>query len=213
MKELIIRNETEDDYTTVERLTRDAFWNLYVPGCDEHYLVHIMREHIDFIPELALVAELDGQIVGNIMYTKAKLIDEGKKEKNILTFGPLSVHPDFQRQGIGKKLIEHSFAKAMAMEYDAVVIFGIPGNYVSRGFKSCKKYNICSENNTFPTAMLVKELSPNIFDGRKWYYHDTPLYDVDQAKAQEFDHLFEAKQKEYQASQEEFYIHSHSVIQ
>lgn len=64
-----------------------------------------------------------------------------------------------------------------------------------------------------PTAMLVKELSPNIFDGRKWYYHDTPLYDIDQAKAQEFNHLFEAKQKEYQASQEEFYIHSHSVIQ
>lgn len=76
MKEITIRNEKKDDFRTVEEITREAFWNLYNPGCNEHYVVHRMREHEDFIPELDFVAETDGKIVGNIMYTKAKLTDE-----------------------------------------------------------------------------------------------------------------------------------------
>lgn len=85
---LTIRNEKEEDYKIVEEITRNAFYNLYVPGCVEHYLVHIMRQHEDFIPALDFVAELDGQVIGNIMYTKAKLVDEEGCEKAILTFGP-----------------------------------------------------------------------------------------------------------------------------
>ena len=212
MEELIIRNETENDHAFVERITRDAFWNLNVPGCDEHYLVHIMRGHEDFIPELDLVAELDGQIVGNVMYTKSKLIDESGKEKNILTFGPISILPKYQRRGIGRKLLEYSFAKALETGYDAIVIFGNPDNYVSRGFKSCKKYNVCLENDVFPAAMLVKELRPDVFDGRKWYYHESPVYNLDSSEVQEFDKQFEVREKKFQPSQEEFYIHSHSVI-
>lgn len=215
MKDLFIRNETRKDYFAVEQMTREAFWNLYVPGGDEHYLVHVMREHEDFIPELALVAELNDQIIGNVMYTKAKLIDESLTEKSILTFGPLSVHPDFQRQGIGKKLLEHSFTRAVEMGFDTIVIFGNPTNYVSRGFKSCIKYNICLENDVFPTAMLVKELKEHVLDGRKWRYQDSDVYHFEDAKAEveEYDKLFEAKEKKYQITQEEFYIHSHSVIQ
>ena len=94
-----IRNEKESDYQAVEDMTRKAFYNLYVPGCIEHYLVHIMREHEDFIPELALVIERDGRVIANIMYTKAKLIDTDKNEKQVLTFGPISVLPEYQRQG------------------------------------------------------------------------------------------------------------------
>lgn len=97
-----IRNEKESDYQAVEDMTRKAFYNLYVPGCIEHYLVHIMREHEDFIPELALVIERDGRVIANIMYTKAKLIDTDKNEKQVLTFGPISVLPEYQRQGYGK---------------------------------------------------------------------------------------------------------------
>lgn len=104
---IVIRNEKKEDWETVEKITRQAFYNLYVPGCVEHYLVHIMREHEDFIPELDFVLELDGQVIGNIIYTKAKLIDENGTEKEILTFGPVSIHPGYQRMGYGKMLMEH----------------------------------------------------------------------------------------------------------
>ena len=212
MEKLIIRNEEEKDYAIVEEMTREAFWNLYVPGCDEHYLVHTMRSHEDFIPELDFVAESDGRIVGNIMYTKAKLVDEEKHEKAILTFGPLSVLPEYQRKGIGKELLRFSFEKALEMGYDAIVIFGNPGNYVSSGFKSCKRFNICMEGDIFPSAMLVKELKSGVFDGRKWYYQDSPLYHFEQNRVEEFDKGFPAKEKAYLPSQEEFFIHSHSTL-
>lgn len=212
MSTLIIRNEIENDYRAVETATRNAFWNLNVPGCDEHYLAHIMREYEDFIPELDFVVELDGQIVGNVMYTKSKLIDEVGNEKQILTFGPISVDPNYQRRGYSKKLLEHSFVKALELGYDVIVIFGNPDNYVSRGFKSCKKYNICLENDVFPTAMLVKELKSGALDGRKWIFVESSVYNINCNEAQKFDELFEFKEKKYQPSQEEFYIHSHSVI-
>ena len=87
-------------------------------------LVHIMRSHKDFIPELDFVIEVDGQIIGNIMYTKAKLVDESGEEKEILSFGPVCILPEYQRKGYGKKLIEYSFEKAAALGYDVIVIFG-----------------------------------------------------------------------------------------
>ena len=91
MNNLTIRLETENDYRAVEELTREAFWNVYKPGADEHYIVHKMRNHPDFIPELAFVLEKDGKIIGNIMYTKAWLEDENGTRKEILSFGPLCV--------------------------------------------------------------------------------------------------------------------------
>lgn len=212
MSELVIRNEIEQDYRIVENMTREAFWNQYVPGCDEHYVVHVMRKHPDFVPELDFVAELDGRIVGNVMYTKSRLTDENGQEKMILTFGPISVEPAFQRQGISRRMLEASFEKAIEMGYEAIVIFGHPGNYVSRGFKSCKKYNICLENNVYPTAMLVKELKEGFFDGRKWCFHESSACEIDDEEARKFDELFSYKEKKYQTSQEEFYIYSHSAI-
>ena len=148
MKEnVIIRNERKEDWEIVETITRQAFYNLYVPGCVEHYLVHIMREHEDFIPELDFVLELAGQVIGNIIYTKAKLIDENGTEKEILTFGPVSIHPGYQRMGYGKCLIGAFIPiQPLQLGYDTIVIFGSPVNYVSRGFKSCKKYNVCIES-------------------------------------------------------------------
>ena len=95
--EFIIRNEKEKDFAAVESMTREAFWNLYVPGCDEHYLVHILRNHEDFVPELDFVAEAEVEIIGNVMYTKAFLVDCEGKDKPILTFGPLTVDPKRQR--------------------------------------------------------------------------------------------------------------------
>ena len=209
---IVIRNEEEKDYRRVEEITRKAFWNLYVPGCNEHYLVHVMRSHIDFLPELDFVIEVDDQIIGNIMYTKAKLIDEAGEEKEILTFGPVCILPEYQRMGYGKMLMERSFEQAIALGYDAIVNFGNPNNYVSSGFKSCKKFNICLENETYPSAMMCKELRPNVLDGRKWVYHDSPVMDIDQQEAERFDAGLEKMEKKVEPSQEEFYIYSHSVI-
>lgn len=213
MEKLLIRNETENDYTIVEHIIREAFWNLNVPGCDEHYLSHIMRKHEDFIPELDFVAELDGQVIGNVMYTRAKLTDEAGVEKEILTFGPIGILPEYQRRGYSKLLLEHSFQKALESGYDVIVIFGNPDNYVGRGFKSCKKYNVCTENGSYPFAMLVKELKPGALDGRRWYYHESLVYKINRDEAQKFDEMFEPREKKHQPSQEAFYIHSHSVVQ
>ena len=212
-KTIIIRNEVEADYRRVEEITRQAFYNLYVPGCNEHYLVHVMRTHKDFVPELDLVIEADNQIIGNIMYTKAKLVDEAGDEKENLTFGPVCILPEYQRMGYGKMLLEHSFEKAAALGYYVIVIFGNPDNYVSRGFKSCKKYNVCMENGAFPSAMMVKELKPDALDGRKWVYYDSPVMNIDEEAAARFDDGLEKMEKKVQPSQEVFYINSHSVIQ
>jgi len=208
-----IRHEEEIDYTRVEEITRKAFWNLYIPGCNEHYLVHVMRSHKDFLPELDLVIEVDRQIIGNIMYTKAKLIDESGLEKEVLTFGPVCIMPEYQRMGYGKMLMDHSFKKAVALGYDLIVIFGNPGNYVSRGFKSCKKYNICLENGSYPAAMMVKELKPKVLDGRKWVYYNSPVMQINEQEAARFDERLEKMEKKFQPSQEAFYIISHSIIQ
>lgn len=212
MEQIVIRRETEADFRPVETLIRDAFWNVNVPGCNEHYLAHVLRSHPDFVPALDLVAELDGRVIGNVMYTRAVLTDEAGGEKPILTFGPLCVHPEFQRQGIGKRLLEASFAKAADLGYDTIVIFGHPGNYVSRGFKTSKKYNVCLEPDVFPTAMLVKELKPGALDGRKWFYRESEAYRIDEAEVENFDREFQPREKAWQPSQEEFYIYSHSTL-
>ena len=127
-REIIIRKEQPEDYLRVETIIRKAFWNLYVPGCYEHYLAHILRSHEDFIPELDLVIEKDGLVIGSVMYTKNRLIDENGAEKQILTFGPICIAPEYQRMGYGKELMEVSFQKAVQMGYEAVVIFGSPAN-------------------------------------------------------------------------------------
>ena len=208
-----IRNEEETDYKRVEEITRKSFWNLYIPGCIEHYLVHVMRSHKDFLSELNLVIEVDDKVIGNIMYTKTKLIDEFGEEKDILTFGPVSILPEYQRMGYGKKLMEYSFEQAAALNYDVIVIFGNPNNYVSRGFKSCKKYNVCLENGSYPSAMMVKELKPDALDGRKWVYYQSPVFEINEEEAGNFDADLEKWEKKYQPSQEEFFILSHSNIQ
>ena len=210
----IIRRENEKDYREVEKLAREAFWNLSKPGCYEHYFVHIMRDHKDFVPELDYVLELDGKVVASVMYCKATLRDEQGNVKNILTMGPLCVMPGFQRRGFGKALLEHTFAKAAEMGYDVVINFGNPDNYVARGYKSCKKYNVCFAGDVFPAALLVKVLREDALDGRKWTYCPSDVdHPCDDEKAvEEFDRQFPPKEKGWQPSQEEFYIHSHSCI-
>ena len=211
----IIRRETPNDYRAVEELTRESFWNVYKPGADEHYYVHKMRSHPDFLPELAFVLEKDGEIIGNIMYTKAWLEDQQGRRKEILSFGPLCVKPAYQRQRLGKLLIEHSFAAARELGYDTNVIFGNPGNYASRGFVSCKKKNVSFVvPGNFPTALLVCELVPGALEGETWMYIPSTAADCceDTAAVEVFDAMFPPREKAWRPSQEEFYIYSHSSV-
>jgi len=212
--DFIIRRETVNDYHNTENAAREAFWNQNRPGCDEHYFIHVLRQHQDFVPELDFVAEAGGRIVGCVMYAKSRLIDENGSEKQVLTMGPLCVVPEYQRMGIGKALLGHTFPIARELGYDIVINFGNPDNYVARGYRSCKKYNVCFEGDIFPAALLVKELADGVLDGRKWFYHpsdsDHPCDDPEEFER--FDAQFPPKVKGWQPSQEEFYIHSHSVI-
>lgn len=203
---LAIREEREADYEQVEKLIRRAFHNHYVPGCFEHYLVRLMRSHEDFLPELDLVAEKGGAIVGSIMYTKATLTDESGGVKDILTFGPIAVHPHHQRKGYGKALMERSFERARELGYDTVVILGNPANYVGSGFVSCKKRNVHMEDGSFPAALLVKELVEGALETKDWTYRYSPVMDIDEIGAQRFDDTLDPLEKKWQPSQEEFFI-------
>ena len=109
--DIIIRRETLFDYEAVEYLTREAFWNVYRPGCTEHYVVHILRHDPDFVPELDLVMERDGQLIGHVLYMRAKIIADDGRKISLMTFGPISISPDCQRQGLGKRLLDYSMSR------------------------------------------------------------------------------------------------------
>ena len=215
MEDYIIRNETEKDYIAVEELTRDAFWNVYKPGADEHYYAHMMRKHPDFIPELAFVIEKDGKIIGNIMYTKAWLEDEEGNRKEIVSFGPLCIAREYQRLKLGKRLIAHSFDAARKMGYDVNINFGNPANYVGSGFVSCKKKNVSFYvQGNYPTALLVCELVSGVLDGKNWMYIPSTAADCceDTEAVEAFDRTFPPKEKKWMPSQEEFYIYCNSSV-
>ena len=204
--DIVIRRENEPDYRTVEELTREAFWNLNVPGCDEHYLAHILRESPDFIAELDFVAEVDGRIAGNIMYTRSYVVDESGSRKDTLTFGPLSVLPEYQRKGIGTRLINHTKKIAVQNGAGAIIILGDPHNYCRHGFRNSIDYNISSSDGRYPYGQLVLELEDGYFSGRSWKFYYSSAYEFDERLVEEFDKLFPEKMKEYKPSQEEFSI-------
>jgi len=203
---LTIRKENENDHRIVEEITREAFWNLNVPGCDEHYLVHVLRNHPDFILDMDYVAELNNKIVGNIMYTKSYVADEDNNRIDTLTFGPLCVLPEYQRQGIGTSLINYTKEIAINNKAKAIIILGHPHNYCRHGFKNSIDYKISNSEGKYPYGQLVLELEKGIFEGKKWNFYYSSAYDIDQKASEEFDNQFPEKNKEYKYSQEEFSI-------
>ncbi len=208
-----IRPEEPKDYKEVEELTREAFWNLYRPGCDEHYTAHIMREHVDFMPELTHVAERDGQIVASIMYTRSEVVNEIGQKLKTVTFGPLCVHPSLQREGIGTKLIEHTKALAIRMGFPAIIILGDPHNYCKHGFRNGKDLNISAGDGSYPLGLLVLELEKGVFADHQWQFRESSLFEIDLEKAEEFDKRFPAKKKAYAYSQELFSMMIRSFVE
>jgi predicted N-acetyltransferase YhbS len=203
---IVIRRETESDYRTVEELTREAFWNLYGPGCDEHYTAHILRNHPDFIAELDYVAEVDNKIVGNIMYTRSYVMDENENKIDTITFGPLCVLPEYQRKGVGSQLINFTKELAIKNKTKAIIILGSPHNYCKHGFKNSFDFNISNSEGKYPYGQLVLELEKGVFEGKKWKFYFSSAYILDQKAVEEFDKQFTPKKKEYKPSQEEFSI-------
>lgn len=209
---MTIRNETPEDFRPVEEMIKRAFWNLSVPGCNEHYFAHQVRQSEDFIPELDFVLEEDGRIIGHILYVEAKLTATDGTEKKILSFGPFTIEPAYQRKGYGRKLLEHSFSAARAMGYTAVVIWGNPENYACYGFKNCKRYEVCLEEGVYPVSLMVKELEEGTLSGKDWQYVESPAHNLDESGFEEYDSTFEQMEKGYKYTQELFYVYSRSNV-
>lgn len=162
---LTIRKDELNDYHIVENVFREAFWNLYIPGCQEHFIAHCIRQHSDFISELSFVLEVDNTIVGAIMYTHSKVIDsQNNKEYPTITFGPVAILPEFQQRGLGRKLIEYSIIEAKKLGYKAIMIGGYPYHYHSYGFVGSKKYNISMPDGKFYKGVLALPLEEGALD-------------------------------------------------
>jgi predicted N-acetyltransferase YhbS len=210
--EINIRLETRDNWLEVEKVTREAFWNLYVPGCDEHYLTHILRDHEDFIKELDYVAEIDGKIVASIMYTKSYLLGDDGERVEIASFGPLCVHPDFQRKGVGSALIEKTKLKVKEMKLPAIAIYGDPHNYCKHGFKNGIDCRVSDMNGEYPLGLLILELQPGFFGKKSWKLRQSDVFQLDHEAAAEFDKRFEEKEKKAHYSQELFKMQVRSYL-
>lgn len=192
-----LRLETSADYRAVEELTREAFWfnTDRRPYIDEHYLVHRLRGSSAFLPELAYVAEVDGRLVGNIMYSGSKVISPEGVEHEVLTFGPLSVLPEFQGRGIGKALMLRSFEKARELGFGAIVIFGHPDYYPRFGFRPASEFGLCTaDGHTFP-AFMALELFTGALTGISGRFYLDAVYDnLPEEAVLAFDAGFPAKE-------------------
>ena len=156
----IFRPETENDFAAVEFLTREAFWNKYQPGCEEHYLLHSLRGSASVIPELCDVCELDGEIIGHICYTHSKVVSQSGEIFPVVTFGPISVRPDMQGKGVGGHLIRATMQRAASMGFAGVVITGNPAYYHRFGFRPAIDFGILYEGGVSFPEFMAAELTP-----------------------------------------------------
>ena len=201
---IILRPEEERDYRRVEEVTREAFWNVHFPGCDEHLLIHHLRNEKEFVKALDFVALHDDVIVGNIVYVETKIRDSNNTEHRILTFGPVSVLPEYQNKGIGSKLINHTVALAKEVGYKVILIYGDPEYYKRFGFKESKAYKITNADRKYPAALLVLELYLNALAEIKGIFDEGKIYEVNAEELKAFEKMFIEKEKKHTKSQERF---------
>lgn len=175
---IIIRPEKKTDYKITENLTREAFWNVYRPGCYEHYVLHCYRSDPDFIPELDFVMELDGKLIGQVIYVRSQIeCDDGRKIP-IMTFGPISIAPEFKRQGYGKRLLDYSIERAKEMGTGALAITGNINFYGKSGFVPAKTKGVCYADDPDADYFLIKELKEGFLNGISGTYKDPEGYFV-----------------------------------
>lgn len=170
---MIIRLEQPEDFSQVEYLTREAFWNVYRPGCTEHYVLNQYRSNPDFIPELSLVMEEEGRIIGHVMFSRAEIVlDDGTRFPS-WTFGPISIHPDHQRRGYGLKLLNHALEKARGMGIGLLCMEGKIGFYRNAGFDLASKLRIhyhAEPRESEVPYFLAQELIPGYWGDREGTY-------------------------------------------
>jgi predicted N-acetyltransferase YhbS len=191
---LTLRLETPDDCRAVEELTREAFWGFFGPTCDEHYLAHLLRKTPAFVPELDYVAVSDGKIVGNIMYSKARVIDRQGGEHEVLTFGPLSVLPKYWNCGVGSALMRYTISKAKKLGYRAIVLYGHPDYYPKFGFRSAKAFNITTPDGENFDALMAMPLYDGALDGISGAFHEDPVFTLNAEDADAFNRGFPHKE-------------------
>lgn len=199
-----IRRESPQDFRAVEELTREAFWDENVPGCDEHYLVHTMRKTDAFISELDFVAVLDSKIVGNIMYAHTRVLTASEEEHPMLTFGPLCVHPDLHSMGIGSLLVRHSLSIAKSMGFTAIITYGDPDYYKRFGFRPGRDFGIHTMDNTYSPALIALELQEGALQGITGAFDEGDCYHLNEQEVAAFDSTFSPKKKGFKESQLKF---------
>ena len=195
----IIRLERKEDHRETETLVREAFWNVYRPGCLEHFLLHRLRSHPDFVPELNFVMEQNGRLIGQNVFVRTVIHADDGRDIPIMTMGPICIAPGLKRQGYGKLLLDHSLRQAAAMGCGALCFEGNIGFYGKSGFRYASEFGLRYRGlpeGADASFFLCKELIPGYLQGITGEYASPEAYCVDEAEAEAFDQGFPQKQKE-----------------
>ena len=196
--DITIRLEKKEDYRKVENLVRESFWNVYRPGCSEHYVIHVLRDDPAFVKELDFVMEQDGKLIGQNMFMRTVIEADNGRVIPVLTMGPIGITPELKRQGYGKKLLDYSLEKASAMGFGAVLFEGNIGFYGKSGFDYARKFGICYHDlpeGADDSFFLCRELIPGYLDDVTGVYQTPQGYYVDDADVEAFDKAFPPKEK------------------
>ena len=196
--DIIIRNEKKGEYREVENLIRESFWNVYRPGCSEHYVIHVLRDDPAFVKELDFVMEKDGRLIGQNMFMRTVINADDGRDIEVLTMGPICITPDLKRRGYGKLLLDYSLKKAAEMGFGAVLFEGNIDFYSTCGFDYARKFGIRYHDlpeGADDSFFLCRELIPGYLDGVTGVYQTPKGYYVDDAEVEEFDRGFPPKEK------------------
>ncbi|SFI25447.1 Predicted N-acetyltransferase YhbS [Pseudobutyrivibrio sp. OR37] len=196
--DVIMRLEKKEDYREVENLIRESFWNVYRPGCSEHYVIHVLRDDPAFIKELDYVMEKDGILIGQNMFMRTIIEADDGRIIPVLTMGPIGITPDLKRRGYGKRILDYTLEKATAMGYGAVLFEGNIDFYGKSGFDYASKFGIRYHDlpeGSDASFFLCKELVPGYLNDVTGVYQTPKGYYVDDSDVEEFDKFFPPKQK------------------
>ncbi len=197
-KNYCIRHEREEDHRKVEWLIREAFWNVYRPGCLEHYVINQLRNDPAFVPELDFVMEQDGEIIGQNMFMHAEIKADDGRDIPIMTMGPICITPELKRKGYGKILLDYSLEKARELGCGALCFEGNIRFYGKCGFDYARKFGIRYHGlpeDAEASFFLCQELIPGYLDDVTCVYTPPQGYFVDRKAAEEFDKAFPYKEK------------------
>ncbi len=197
-KDIIIRLEREEDYRENENLIRESFWNVYCPGCNEHYLMHVLRNDDSCVNELNFVMEKAGKIIGQNVFAKTVIEADDGRVIDVLTMGPICITPELKRQGYGKMLLDYTVEKAKEMGFGAVLFEGNIDFYGKSGFDYSSKFGIRYHDlpeDADSSFFLCKELKPGYLDDVTGVYQTPEVYYVKDDEVEEFDKTFPPKQK------------------